>query len=258
MSERRVDYDAIAARYDRHRGWDERMPGLLLELAASGAGAPEAAILELGCGTGNLTRNLERLWRGPVVALDRSRGMLAQARGKLERARLLRSDAAALPFGTACFAGAVGSFFLHYLDASARARLFAALRAALVPGGGVAFLTTDHAQIRACALARWFPSLAAIDCARFPAVADLLCELEAAGFSKAQALEVEDRRGNGGSEYLEKARARFISTLDLLEHAEFEAGLRAMEAQLARDGHLGDVSWRGTVVCARAREGMPS
>ncbi|MCZ7648779.1 MAG: class I SAM-dependent methyltransferase [Planctomycetota bacterium] len=249
----RVDYDRIAARYDEHRSWDDEMARRLIRLAAGAPGI--GTLLELGAGTGNLTGCLERNWPGAILALDRSRGMLSKARPKLSRAALVRADASCPPLGPAQLDAAVGTFFLHHLDEAARRRLFRGLRLALRPGGGAAFLTTDHAQIRACALARWFPSVARIDCARFPEVGRVLGELRDAGFVGAGREGVVHERGPGGAEYLEKVRARFISTLDLLEPAEFDAGLAAMRTQLERDGRLGEISWRGTVVYARAPGG---
>ena len=72
---RRIDYDEISSRYDRHRRVDESVARMVL---SSGRPPERSAVLGLGCGTGSLTRHIERLRRGPVVGLDLSEGMLEE------------------------------------------------------------------------------------------------------------------------------------------------------------------------------------
>jgi ubiquinone/menaquinone biosynthesis C-methylase UbiE len=255
-----VNYDRIATRYDAHRGWDATVPLRALELA-TGARLrgiePAGAILEIGCGTGNMTRWLLDTWPGPVVALDLSRGMLAQARAKLGDARFVRAPADRMPFRERSFEAALGSFFLHHLNGAARTRFFQELRRVLGASrvrhriGGAAFVTSSHTQIRSSYLTRWFPSVAELDCARFPDLDVLREELAAAGFAEIAVSEVSRSVPRGGAEYLDKVRGRFISTLELVPESEFSAGLNAMEKQLAADGHLGDLSWYASIVHAR-------
>jgi len=250
-----VDYDEIAQRYDAHRSPEEELPRRLLALAlrrdpADVAEASARSILELGCGTGNVTLGLERCWPGGIVAVDKSRGMLRRAEAKLTRTRLVHADASALPFEDDAFAAAVGAFVLHHLDAAARRGLWRGLRRVLQPESGLAFLTTSHAQLRASYLTRWFPSVADVDCARFPDLAVLADELSDAGFGGVRTEQVSRLRPEGDASFIDRARSRFISTLELIPRAELEAGLTAMQAQLERDGHLGDVSWYATIVSA--------
>ncbi len=77
------------------RGWDEELSSLVRLVA----GLSPARTLDLGCGTGYLTRHL----RGSVVACDQSAAMLARAREQAPAALLVRGDALALPFGDAAF-----------------------------------------------------------------------------------------------------------------------------------------------------------
>ncbi len=251
-----VDYDEIAARYDAHRSSEEATPRRLLTLALrrDPSEVPDAesrSILELGCGTGNVTQGLEQCWPGGIVAVDKSRGMLERAQSKLTRTELVHADASSLPFADHRFTAAVGSFVLHHLDAAARRALWLELRRVLLPGSGLAFVTSSHAQIRASYLTRWFPSVADVDCARFPDVDVLMAELSQAGFGSARIDELARPRPLGDASFIEKARSRYISTLELIPAAELAAGVTAMQSQLERDGHLGDVSWYATIVSAR-------
>jgi trans-aconitate 2-methyltransferase len=95
-------------------------------------------VLDVGCGTGRLTEKLaERLPEGLTVAVDRSPGMLATARGHLlprfsGRVLMVQVDAAALPFsGIADAVFSTATF--HWVPN--HDRLFASVFAALKPGG---------------------------------------------------------------------------------------------------------------------------
>lgn len=101
------------------------------------APADGETILDVGCGTGRLTAQLAAAaGRGLVVGLDPSPAMLAQAREWLARqaprVRLVRGDAAALPFAET-FDAVFSAATLHWVrDHTAAFRsIFRALR----PGG---------------------------------------------------------------------------------------------------------------------------
>src|ERR1700692_1794936 len=71
-------FDEIAEDYDRHR---PTYPDVLVDRACEGIG-PGAAVLELGCGTGQLTRTL--LARGlRVTAVEPGQQLIARARDRL-------------------------------------------------------------------------------------------------------------------------------------------------------------------------------
>ena len=56
-------------------------------------------VLDIGCGTGYLTR----LLRGCVVVLDQSSGMLELARARVPGAEFVQADVPALPFSDRAF-----------------------------------------------------------------------------------------------------------------------------------------------------------
>ena len=95
-------------------------------------------LLDAGCGTGRLTRDLlEALPKGRVVALDVSQNMLNEARAYLEpdfreRVEFVRCDLLNLPFNRE-FDGVFSTASFHWvLDHD---RLFRNLHRALKPGG---------------------------------------------------------------------------------------------------------------------------
>jgi ubiquinone/menaquinone biosynthesis C-methylase UbiE len=80
------------------------------------AGLPPAVTLDVGCGTGFLTRHL----RGAVTGLDQSRRMLDIAAVSAPQASFVLGDALALPFADDRFDRAVSGHFYGHLDATQR------------------------------------------------------------------------------------------------------------------------------------------
>src|SRR5690349_23915830 len=74
-------FDEVAEDYDRHR---PSYPDVLVDRACEAAGiGPGATVLEIGCGTGQLTRSL--LARGlRVTAVEPGRQLVARARDQLD------------------------------------------------------------------------------------------------------------------------------------------------------------------------------
>ncbi|MFP4624806.1 MAG: class I SAM-dependent methyltransferase [Gemmatimonadota bacterium] len=106
MTDARAFFDDIA------RDWDDRIatPSFMRRLTdvVDQLGVePHEHVLDVGCGTGNLTRVLlDRLSpRGRVTAVDFSEPMLEIARGKIDDGRVtwLNADAKELPLPDAAF-----------------------------------------------------------------------------------------------------------------------------------------------------------
>jgi trans-aconitate methyltransferase len=92
---------------------------------------PGERILDLGCGTGRLTAEIAERPGNPVVGLDVSAAMLAQAR-KTAPLRLVQADGAALPFVPA-FDAVFSAATFHWI--ADHDRLFASVFSVLRPGG---------------------------------------------------------------------------------------------------------------------------
>jgi ubiquinone/menaquinone biosynthesis C-methylase UbiE len=114
-SRMRQYYDARAAEYDATTyELAMRDPALALDLAALERllrDLPPGLVLDVGCGTGWLTRFL----RGPVVALDASKAMLDLARRQVPDAELVQATVPPLPFPDATFARVFTSHFYNHL-----------------------------------------------------------------------------------------------------------------------------------------------
>ena len=160
-------FDAVAEAYDRHR---PAYPDALIDRACEVGGlGPGAMVLEIGCGTGQLTRSL--LSRGlRVTAIEPGRQLIARARDQLGRAGEVefvnrRLEEASLPHAhySAVFSGSA----IHWVDPDVSWRRAAD---ALVDGGTLALVSYlgleepcsagDQRALRA-AMARVAPVLAA-------------------------------------------------------------------------------------------------
>ena len=95
---------------------------------------PAGRLLDVGCGTGDLTARLRReLTTDLVAGCDFSAGMLEQAAARTRAVRWLQGDATRLPFTDATFEAVLSTEAFHWFpDPDAALREF---RRVLGPGG---------------------------------------------------------------------------------------------------------------------------
>jgi ubiquinone/menaquinone biosynthesis C-methylase UbiE len=160
-------FNAVADEYDRHR---PAYPDELVDRACEAADiGPGATVLEIGCGTGQLTRSL--LERGlRVTAVEPGERLIAQARAQLDRSEDLefvnaRLEDASLP--DAHYLAVFSASAIHWIDPDVSWRKAAD---ALVDGGTLAVISyfgfeeprsADDEQALRAAMARIAPELAA-------------------------------------------------------------------------------------------------
>jgi SAM-dependent methyltransferase len=187
-------------------------------------------VLDVGCGTGRLSELLDR--RGATVwGVDPSAEMLAVARRRLPRRVGLKvGRAEELPFRDGWFERAVLWLVVHLVN---RPVAFEDVHRILGAGGRVAIATFPTAYFERMWLARFFPSLAAIDRARFPEPEALADELRSAGFGEARIRALSQRATVTREEALARLRGRHISTLQLLPEDEYRDGVARAERELA-------------------------
>ena len=96
--------------------------------------APCRRVLDIGCGTGQLTARLgDALPKARVIGCDFSAGMLRQAAARGARSTWVRGDAGCLPFQSATFDAIVSTEAFHWFPDQDRA--LAEFRRVLAPGG---------------------------------------------------------------------------------------------------------------------------
>jgi SAM-dependent methyltransferase len=184
-------------------------------------------VLEVGCGTGRFLAALEG--RAKAWGVDPSPEMLEVARGRVQGAGLKLGSAEELPFKDGWFERAVMRLVVHLVD---RPRAFAELHRVLSPDGRFAIATFDPVHFDEFWLNALFPSLEAIDRARFPTAEQLEAELIAADFGDVRLTRLSQKSSIDREGALERICGKHISTFDLLDDDEYAAGLERAEREL--------------------------
>ncbi|MGZ8843776.1 MAG: bifunctional demethylmenaquinone methyltransferase/2-methoxy-6-polyprenyl-1,4-benzoquinol methylase UbiE [Pyrinomonadaceae bacterium] len=128
----------LSANIDRR--WRRRVVGKLKPLLAA-----DARVLDVGCGTGDLSIELFEKTAAQVLGIDFCRPMLELAKAKAPGLSFIEGDALHLPFADSFFDGITIGFALRNL-ASVEAGL-AELRRVLRPKGAVAILEFSQPTI---------------------------------------------------------------------------------------------------------------
>jgi len=134
VSERARSFETVAAEYERHRpGYPEEA----LHWAAEQLGLETGArVLDVGAGTGKLTRGLAALGLD-VVAVEPGAPMLEQLRGAVPEAEALAGAAESLPLSDASIAAAFAGQAYHWFD---REQAMPELHRVIRAGGGLTLL----------------------------------------------------------------------------------------------------------------------
>jgi SAM-dependent methyltransferase len=221
-------FNQVAGEYDRHRpAYPEALIDQACEVAGTGRGSP---VLEIGCGTGQLTRSL--LARGlQVTAIEPGDQLIARARGQLQDAGDVRFVNARLEDASllrAHYRAVFCASAIHWIDPDVSWRKTAD---ALIDGGTLALVSyfgveeprssQDQQALRA-AVARIAPELAAA----WPIYRDLDSTLAAAAARSANVSEVwawlgsYDVARTYAARLFEQAQLAAVSTL--VEHTAEE------------------------------------
>ncbi len=221
-----VGFDGRAARYEELRPVDANWWEVFEALVRLG-GLRGQRVLEIGCGTGRLAEALADRELARVLAVDASPAMVERARALGVNARVARAEA--LPFKTGWFDAVVLRMVVHLVD---RSRALSEAARVLGTGGRVVIATEDPASFDRVWFSRYFPSVPDVDGARFPSAERLTGELAAAGLPSVRIERLSQERAIAREQALDLIRSKAYSTFELLEPAEYAAGLERAEAEL--------------------------
>jgi SAM-dependent methyltransferase len=224
-----VDFGPRAASYDRIRPVDRNWLNAF-ELVVREADLRGRRVLDIGCGTGRFTAPLAERGIARAWGVDASPEMLAVAREKLpESVGLKLGRAEDLPFRDGWFDRAVMWLVAHLVDRPAALRDAARV---LVPDGRLAVVSFATEHFERFWLNEFFPTIEAIDLARFPSEDVLAAELREAGFPAVHMVKLSQHAAISRETALERIHGRHISTFDLLDEDEILAGTARAEREL--------------------------
>jgi SAM-dependent methyltransferase len=247
----RVDYDAIAHLYDAQPYRGRVIDAELLAFSRQHEGTG-LAVLDLGCGTGNqLIANRGKLRNAWYTGLDRSLGMLHEARRKAPDIVWAQADAAALPFAAGSFDFVCCQFAFHHIED--KTRMLRAVFQVLRPGGRFVLRNMCPQRSTDWLYYEYFPEARLIDLQDFWAPDVVVENMNEMGFAEVEATYEQVNFEQALSTWIEIVRRRdTCSQLLAISDAAYQEGVKRLERDIAdskiprsRKNHLCLVTIRG-------------
>jgi ubiquinone/menaquinone biosynthesis C-methylase UbiE len=239
-----TDYDTNASRYDQIR----RPNSIIIEEMRNKFQGSSRPVLSLGCGTGRLEFELSDHFQ--VIGIDRSSGMLSQAKRRLKK--LVQGDMAALPFPDAAFSGVYFMQSLHHIGANMKisdkertnARLQVLTEALrTMRSGPIVIVQRDPSQNQAVWFWKYFPQALEIKLRIQPDVSMVAKWLADLKLKDIRAIPIHDQMGRGffdPESPLDPIFRQSFSDFSYLTQREIEQGLIKLN-QAINDGSVHQV-----------------
>jgi len=233
----RADYDKLAERYDaeRYRNKEVDLDLLAFLRECAQREADTISVLDVGCGTGSqLVADRVCLPSLRLVGLDLFRGMLLRAKCKASDVSWVQADGAKLPFEDSAFDYVTNQFSFHHVrdKPSMISEVYRVLR----PGGWFVMTNICPREMPGWAVYRYFPASRTRDIEDFPLKEEIRRLLVQAGFDCVEVSSEYSEFEDDLKEFAKAVRLRTTSQFVALSDAEYQAGLRRIEAELGQAG----------------------
>jgi ubiquinone/menaquinone biosynthesis C-methylase UbiE len=246
----KIDYTGISDTYDQYRSYPKSLITKVIELGRIKAGS---AILDLGCGTGNAASRLLEIMSCKIIGVDMSSHMLKIAKEKSLQVIRTDIDKHRLPFMDNSFDMIITFYAIHQM--SNLASLFSECNR-ILHDGELIILTSSHEQIEKVhpVIKQFFPSYVDIDKGRFPDIQRVDYLLDSAGFKDIKHEELCVNKIPIDNAFLQKVKAKYVSTYNLLPQKEFEHGIARLEEFVDTNSHSAIREWRATLISCRKKK----
>lgn len=244
----KIDYNEICKIYDDVR---EEEQDIIKCFIGEADVDEKAAVLDIGCGTGNYANMLQRITGARVYGLDSSEGMLQKAMEKNTNITFKVGDAADIPFESSYFSFIYMTDVIHHIpDINA---MFSEIYRVLKDGGKVCISTQSHKQIELRLMSEFFPGTATADKKRYPDIDAIIKAAESNGivFVREQVIGEGDEIELGES-FLDLIEKKGYSMFHLISEEEYIAGCEKVKSQM-QNGPIRRKSAGGTLVWFQKR-----
>lgn len=177
-----VKYDSIGKGYNQTRKPDPILTANLLKHLVPNK---EGIYLDIGCGTGNYTIELQK-YGFRFIGIDPSEMMLKKAKSKNEEIEWRIGSAENTGLSINSVDGIIGSLTIHHWRDLEKG--FTELYSVLKPGGKVVIFTSTPKQMEGYWLNHYFPKMLGDSMNQMPRLERVKKEMETAGFAH---LEIE-------------------------------------------------------------------
>lgn len=243
----RIDYSSISGTYDKYRSYPQ---GLIKRIIQFGEIREGTRVLDLGCGTGNVSSRLKELVSVEVISADKSISMLEAAVAKGLEVICADADYVNMPFEENSFNAVIAAYVIQHIN---NLELLFAECHRVLGEGFLVLLTSSHKQIESQhpVISEFFPGTVEIEKARFTDIPQIYELLRAVGFTDISHEEVHVEGIPIDLRYLEQVKNKFVSTYHLIPQSEFEEGVKRLEAFIEGKDVTEYREWRGSLVRGR-------